>query len=44
VRVSSEALNAIFERRERRRARERVWKSVAVAVPVLVLVHACWRC
>jgi membrane protein len=38
VRASQGALNAIFDRKEDRGTWERIWKSVAVAAPVLVLV------
>jgi membrane protein len=38
VRASQGALTAIFERKESRGTGERVWKSIAVAAPVLALV------
>jgi uncharacterized BrkB/YihY/UPF0761 family membrane protein len=38
VRAAEDALNVIFERRENRASWERIWTSIAVAAPVLVLV------
>src|SRR5204863_7129109 len=37
VRASTGALNSIFEEEERRSGFEQIWKSIAAAVPVVIL-------